>query len=687
MERERSALRHGFAAIRPEQFRRLIRIRNAFEDNSGPGMALGILHALTFPLMKHRLLVSGIVALLTAALSSLAVPAPASAHTSRLWFDTDAAAEIVVGSGRAGSGPVLRDGHGREVVLRGFNVSGQAKLAEKGGLPFASVNDARTSAAAMRRLTGANTVRFLITWAYSEPRPGVVDHDYLDKAAAQVGVFLDAGFHVVIDWHQDLFSRHLFNSGSWYTGDGAPQWVVAAGRYPTESCGICVQWGQNMTQNTAVTTAIHDFWHNRTLSTPNGQIGVQDAFLRQAGVSLTYLKSRLTTSQFAGILGVDPFNEPFPGFYDSGQTGPTWERDLLWPFYQRFRAVMDAAGWTAKPALVEPNPFWNINLSFSNQPGGFTAVPGLGTRYIFNSHFYDAAQLSGIFMWGNASSGRYSTDFATIRQRGAALGTASIVTEFGSPMSGSISGKTPSVFKALYQALDSTQAGSSWWVSPDRSGTALSGTMWHWDIYSGRHHELMNGNTRKVLTAADAWNDEDFSVVAQDSTGTLALRQDPRVLDRVYPEAISGSLRAFTYEDRARDGGSTLTWNTIPSNMPNLAAVVGSGQFAVVAWTSSGIAAPTELHLPASFPVASTTVVSDLGAVTSPSPYGAGTANPAIRVADRPGPSGVKRLLLNASDSGRTHVALVTNAAPVAPAVLATAQRELTAWAAARLAN
>ena len=637
--------------------------------------------------MKRRLLAGGVAGLLVVVLSaSLTSRAPAAAASS-LWFDSDQAATITVGGGGPGSAPVLRDGYGREVVLRGFNVSGESKLAENGGLPFASVADAGASAAAMRRLTGANTIRFLITWARSEPNPKAIDYAYLDAVAAQLGTFLGAGYHVFVDWHQDLYSQYLFNQGSWYTGDGAPQWVIAAGGYPAESCGICFQWGQNMTQNTAVTTAIHDFWHNRTISTSAGPLGVQDEFLRQAGISLGYLKSRLTASQFAGVLGVDPFNEPFPGSYDSGQTSQTWERDLLWPFYQRFRSVMDDAGWTAKPAMVEPNPFWNINISFENQPGGFSAVSAMGPRYVFNTHFYDAAELSGLFMWGNAASGRYSTDFATVRQRAASLGTAAIVSEFGSPMSGSISGKTPSVFKALYQGLDSAQVGGSWWSAPAGSGTVLSATMWHWDLYSGQHHELMNGNPGQVLTTADAWNGEDFSVAARDSTGTPALRQDARVLDRVYPEAIGGSLRAFTYEDRARDGSNTLVWNSVPSNLPNLAAVVGSGQFAVLAWTSSGIAAPTELHLPASFPTASTTVVSDLGSVSGLPAYAAGTGGPAIAVADQPGPSGVRRLLLSASDSGRTHVALVTNGAPVAPAVLTAAQQELTTWAAAHFAG
>src|SRR5690349_7356495 len=64
------------------------------------------------------------------------------------------------------------DGYGREVVLRGFNVSGEAKLAENGGLPFANAADAAASATAMRRLTGANAIRFLVSWASAQPAAG-----------------------------------------------------------------------------------------------------------------------------------------------------------------------------------------------------------------------------------------------------------------------------------------------------------------------------------------------------------------------------------------------------------------------------------------------------------------------------------------------------------------------------------
>jgi hypothetical protein len=116
--------------------------------------------------------------------------APTPAPAGRLCFDTRAAAEVSV------RGTRFVDGQGREVVLRGFNVSGEVKLEENGGLPFASTEDARKSARALRSLAGGNAVRFLLSWAHAEPDPGRVDHGYLARATQQMQAFLDAGLRV-----------------------------------------------------------------------------------------------------------------------------------------------------------------------------------------------------------------------------------------------------------------------------------------------------------------------------------------------------------------------------------------------------------------------------------------------------------------------------------------------------------
>ncbi|MFD5126579.1 endoglycosylceramidase [Streptomyces olindensis] len=614
------------------------------------------------PTIRARLLV--VLSVLFGSVSVAGVPpATAAPPTGSLWFDDPT---VTVRDGR------FADAHGREVVLRGYNVSGETKLAENKGLPFASVADARKSATALRALGGGNTVRFLLSWAYAEPERGRVDTAYLAAATDQMKAFLDAGIRVYPDFHQDLYSRYLFDADSWYTGDGAPQWAVDAGNYPDESCGICLFWGQNITQNEAVKRASYDFWHNAH--------GVQDAFLTTAQKTMAYVKQHLNADQFKGVAGFDPYNEPHAGVYDSGQTSRAWEKDVLWPFYEKFRARMDAAGWRDKPAFVEPNLFWNANLDFQKQEGGLLDAGKLGPRYVFNTHFYDQKAISGVFMWGKAADGQYTGDFRTVRDRAAAARTAAVVSEFGHPLAGNVSDKAPTVLKAMYQALDSRVKGADWWSDPAASGPVLSGSQWQWDIYNGRHRELMNGNPEKVLTEGDAWNDEDLSAVRLDDAGRPVLRQDARLLDRLYPSATAGTTVGFTYEDRSRDGSTTLTWNPVPNSLPNVQRLVGSGQYGLLLWRSNGTSAPTELHLPASFPAASTTVVSDLGTVHAPPVY---TSTTPVGVAAEPGGTGSRRLLLTAPDSGALHYALVTNGATAPSAdLLAAARSELAAWAA-----
>lgn len=186
--------------------------------------------------LRTRLL--GVLVLVTGFLTTAGPTQPASALTDDLWFDSQAAATLTVEGGR------FKDGLGREVVLRGYNVSGETKLKENNGLPFASVADARKSATALRALGGGNSVRFLLSWAYAEPVRGQVSTSYLAAATAQMGAFLDAGIRVYPDFHQDLYSRWLFDSDSWYTGDGAPKWAVDLGNYPDEYCGICPFWAR-----------------------------------------------------------------------------------------------------------------------------------------------------------------------------------------------------------------------------------------------------------------------------------------------------------------------------------------------------------------------------------------------------------------------------------------------------------
>jgi hypothetical protein len=368
---------------------------------------------------------------------------------------------------------------------------------------------------------------------------------------------------------------------------------------------------------------------------------------------------------------MDPFNEPFDGGLD-GQTGLEWEKTYLLPFYQRFRTAMDDAGWAAKPAFAEPLVFWNTGFF---EEGGLSSAPPLGTRLAFNSHYYDGARMT--VDPTPASDGTYDAPMNAIRRRATDLRTAPLVSEFGNRMSGSGSDRTPWMVRAMYQAMDDGVAGKNWWDSAASGGQVLSGTQWHWDVYSGHHHELMNGNPDKVQTTGDAWNGEDFSVVTTDAAGNVTLRLDQRVVDRVYPSAVAGDALAFAYEDLARDSaGRQQAWLTVPSSLPNIAALVKDRQYGVLVWRATSGAA-TELHLPQSFAPAGTTVVSDLGTLTGVPSSGA------VKVGSETGSATAHRLLLTAPAG--LHFALVVNTAngsPVTADQRAAAATELASWSA-----
>lgn len=607
-------------------------------------------------------------ALLAVAVAAIAVPAASGAQSV-------AVSAISVGSVPGQAVQVLRDAYGREITLRGFNVSGSAKLNESGFLPFRSTADAVLSAQSMRDQTGANVVRFLITWEGAEPSPSGVDVSYLARAVEQIQAFTDRGFYVFIDYHQDLYSAHIFNTNSWYTGDGAPAWVIAAGTYPAESCGICLLWGQNMQTNAAVRDAIHDFWHDRIITTSAGSMSLQGAYLAQATTVMTYLREHLSAAAFLQIIGVDPFNEPFDGGLD-GASGTMWEQTYLMPFYVQFRAAMDTAGWTDKLEMVEPLVFWN---AFASEQGGLSTVGALGPRYVFNAHYYDGARMT--IDPFPANDGTYSSAINAIRDRATALATAAFVSEFGNSMGDS---RTPWIIRSEYESLDHGGNASDWWTVPGGRGSVLSSTQWHWDIYSGRHHELMNGNPAKVQVTGDAFNGEDYSIVAIDSSGNVTERLDQHLLDRIYPGAVAGDILAFATEDLASSGftgGSAgAAWLAVPASLPTLQALTSGRRYGVLVWRESAAAsvAPTELHLPASFAAASTVVVSDLGTVAGIPTSGA------VSVSAEIGSTTAHKLVLTSlrGTAGSVHVALVLDGANLWPtaAQLAQATQELIAW-------
>ncbi len=116
----------------------------------------------------------------------------------------------------------LRDAQGRVVLLRGIN-------ARVDGVFDVTFDDGRTALEPIPPLTGAdcarmrqlgiNHLRLPINWSGIEPQQDVIDEDYLARVGAAVDCAGDAGLYVIIDLHQDAYSKEIGE-------DGAPLWAI-----------------------------------------------------------------------------------------------------------------------------------------------------------------------------------------------------------------------------------------------------------------------------------------------------------------------------------------------------------------------------------------------------------------------------------------------------------------------------
>lgn len=141
---------------------------------------------------------------------------------------------------------VFRDEKNRQINLRGINMASDAKMptvpylpthepatddfwdgdkARFIGRPF-HLKDAKEHLERIKSW-GFNTIRYLYTWeAIEHEGPGIYDEEFVDFTIEVLRLCDHYGFYVLLDPHQDVWSRHT-------GGSGAPMWTLyAAGLNP-----------------------------------------------------------------------------------------------------------------------------------------------------------------------------------------------------------------------------------------------------------------------------------------------------------------------------------------------------------------------------------------------------------------------------------------------------------------------
>jgi endoglycosylceramidase len=193
-------------------------------------------------------------------------------------------------------GTHLRDERGRIALLHGVNarVEGVFDVTfDDGRVPVEEVPPLTDADCRRMRALGFDHLRLPINWSGVEPQRDVYDEAYLDRVDAAVTCAASAGLLVVIDLHQDAYSKEIGE-------DGAPLWAIVPP--PTMLLeGPLTDLGARRT-STQVTLAFDSFF---AAGDPNG---LQAEFIAM----LEHVAARW--ADHPAVIGFEIFNEPTVGF-------------------------------------------------------------------------------------------------------------------------------------------------------------------------------------------------------------------------------------------------------------------------------------------------------------------------------------------------------------------------------------
>ena len=494
---------------------------------------------------------------------------------------------------------IFKDSFGREVFFRGWNVSGAVKLTSTGFKAFKNISDAKKSLKLLREKTGSNIIRYTIAWEGAHLEVDTIDQKYLRDITEQIKEAIRNKIYILLDYHQDLFSRHLFHQDSKYTGNGAPKYIIEGSSYEKEGCLVCgIAWSVNTVLNKTITLAYRNFWNNIFIDTKKGKRDIQGEYLWQLEKVLNYLKKNLTPFEWNYILGLDPFNEPSDGGLE-GLSDVEWNRQKLYPFYQKVRKIMNDSGWQKKTLFAEPIVVWNTSAPFTNANNPI--YPDLKIENIsFNAHYYDAIRMSlGI---SSIKNGAYMANMDHIRNYAKKVKAPPFLSEFGMWIEKGRVKNQVRIINATYQGMDASKEVDSNYI--EFRTPLISGTQWHWGFYHNNHQEPLRG---EVLKDNDAWNGENFSIITD--YGGSYTTPDKYVVERSYPRACQGNLLHFYYNARPFDGRAKfLDWAAIRVEDKNH---LDKDRFSFMAWEGSNSKAPTEIYLPLHFKLETTYLVTE----------------------------------------------------------------------------
>jgi endoglycosylceramidase len=328
-------------------------------------------------------------------------------------------------------GAHLRDQAGRVALLRGVNarVDGVFDVTfDDGRVALEPIPPLTAADCTRMRELGFDLLRLPINWSGVEPAPGAYDDAYLARVDAAIACAADAGLFVIVDLHQDAYSKEIGE-------DGAPLWAIQPP--PTELLEGPLDDLAARRVSPQVQAAFHTFF------APDDAAGLQAAFSAMIGhVAARY-------ADHPAVIGFELFNEP-----DTG----TVELDA---FHRRAgQAVRDAA--PRKLVFFEPPALRNFT-DFIPRPREPFPIPGA----VYSPHIYTYVFQSDTRAFESATFEDLEASVRAAREEASAFGTPLFVGEYGvAPVDAEANNRW---MRSQAQLHDRYYASSAFWLWKEQS--------------------------------------------------------------------------------------------------------------------------------------------------------------------------------------------------------------------------
>jgi endoglycosylceramidase len=408
---------------------------------------------------------------------------------------------------RLGENPGIFTENGSQVLLRGVNFNHLGDYFQVApSLPTVDEleDDDWDDAAAM----GINVIRLVTTWSFWQPDRDRFDEAYLARVRAAIAEANAHDMYVVIDMHQDAWSKFVFtpvdevcpegthHQKGW---DGAPAWATFTDNEPTCTPG-------RREDSPAVIRAWTNFYANHE--------GIRDELVK------VWAQIATEFAHHSGVAGFDLLNEP-------GQAESETGAGLAAFYSAAIDAIREAESQAGSPGHViffEPSVYATMpdfdmsddpNLVFAAHNYFESITPGEGLLdRSFGLYTWIAQQYGGLTVW----IGEYGS--------------------FSDP-------ERNDEWMTRYATLEDAMPGSG-------------GAWWQWSQRCGDPHNVQYPPTpewleQQVLTCDKA---RDFPMVKA------------RCVNRAYPRAVPGILIGIG--EGACDGNLTVTGKTTDSGAADL---------------------------------------------------------------------------------------------------------------------